>query len=126
MRTNFIFVLLVIFVLALSGCGPKAETECEDLTGCEQFHCLFPNCWCDISGGPGSEIIYDSGLTITDGDSAKAVVNKYFQEYPDKEQDFYSIADLGHNWYNIFYGKYGDIVYTVGPDGRIYKTQCGV
>ena len=124
MRANFIFGLLVIFVLALSGCGPKAE--CENLTGCEQFQCLFPNCWCDTSGGPGSEIIYDSGLTVTDADSAKAVVNKYFQEHPDKAKDFYSIADLGHNWYNIFYGKHGDIAYTVGPDGRIYKTYCGV
>lgn len=98
--------------------------DCLEMQGCEQFHCLFPECWCDeLTDDP---IIYKSGRKVIVVKDAKEVVEEYFEKNPDESNVFYNSVYLGDGWFNLFYGDDGEEVYTVGPEGNVYMTQCGV
>jgi len=100
-----------------------SANECIEMQGCEQFNCLFLDCWCDeLVENP----IHSSGRKVAVVKDAKEVVEGYFEKNPDESKAFYNSVYLGNGWFNLFYEDDEEKVYTVGPKGNVYIIQCGV
>lgn len=107
----------------VNGTG-AVDPGCEGLTGCELYSCRFTGCWCvETEGDP---VLYLSGRKVTSPQEARFVIDEYFVKRESELDVYYDSADLGYGWFNLFYGEAGENVYTVGPDGAVYLTECGV
>jgi hypothetical protein len=120
--------LLFIYGIALLGCGPKkgseghfenyVESDCSELSGCEQLSCVMKGCWCFKTGAP---VLFESGLSIQSEENARSAVDAYFRKNPSLQSELIESETYGYGWYTLYYE--GD-AYTVGPDGNLYLVDC--
>lgn len=100
---------------------------CEGLEDCEMFACLVENCWCSEIP-PQSGVIYLSSKNAIDEESAKAVLIEYLNSASvNYEEETIRVVKLNEIFYNAFYDVEGnEEVLTVGVDGTVMSTVCGV
>ena len=63
-------------------------------------------------------------MIITNEKDAEKVARLYLISISEEANYNLRVADLGSNWYNVFYS--GDEVVTIGPNGKIYNIECGI
>ena len=101
----------------------EENKACNALKGCKQLTCLTTICECLADPEP---VLFQTERKVASPEQAQSVIDQYFRQNPALHSEFHHSAALGLGWYNLFYGPHGDVVYTVGPDGNIYHTACGV
>ncbi|MBU2101086.1 hypothetical protein KKG83_07665 [Candidatus Micrarchaeota archaeon] len=129
---------LVVLALMFSGCPQPEQVYFKDIQSapitsectefkediCGLYACMTDRCWCEQS----PDQILLQGNTVIDSEQ-KAVfhVNNYLNTIASK---FSATKAVTSN--NVFFGVFAEDsegnekAFTVGADGTIIKTQCGV
>ncbi|VVB58634.1 Uncharacterised protein [Candidatus Anstonella stagnisolia] len=138
---NIIFSLAIAFVLLFGCTGNNAGSyrykgtdvpvnyipaACGGKTDCALFACMSNGCWCKPTAGNG--IVFEGGNMRLVGTSEVAA---YTQAYLDGKGVKYTkvrAVALNNMFYNVFFQLEGDgeQMLTVGIDGTIMETVCGV
>ncbi len=113
-------------------------TECQPFQDdiCSLFECMVESCWCNNSS-PESPVLYETYIAVNDEQGAKDAVYAYIAELmygsdksvseEAKKMKINNVVKLNAVFYNVFVDKEGEeIVYTVGKDGQILVTVCGI
>jgi len=112
------------------GDGPLAGVpqECLQFQDdvCGLFDCMVDSCWCDGGTFP-SPILFKGNMEILDEQSAIIVVNQYLKS-DDSEYSTNEAVRLNSFFFNVFVYdvENNEEVFTVGADGTILKTICGI
>ena len=139
------WLIFVILVLFLFGClepetvyfrgieTAPVPAECTEYADdvCGLYACTVDLCWCEESP---DKIVLDGSKTatnVTTEDEAINVVNFYFKSrsvLPLGDSEVLRAVKLNSLFYNVFAetSSGDELVFTVAPDGTIFKTQCGV
>jgi len=138
---NIIFAFAAVLVLLFGCTGNNAGTykykgtevpvnyipaACGGKTDCALFSCMTSSCWCREN--PNNGIVYEGGNTRLVG---VGEVEAYAKAFLDKNSIGYSkvrAVALNNMFYNVFFQLEGDgeQMFTVGIDGTIMETVCGV
>lgn len=99
---------------------------CGGKTDCALFSCMASACWC--KQGENGGIVLEGGKSRIMGASEMAA---YVQAYLDSKGVKYSkvrAVALNQMFYNVFFEEQGsgEQMLTVGIDGTIMQTVCGV
>ena len=102
--------------------------ECQQFQDdiCGLFGCMVNLCWCDDGTFP-SPILFEGNTEILDEQSAIIVVNQYLKS-DDSEYGANKAVRLNSFFFNVFVydAENNERVFTVGADGAVLKTICGI
>jgi hypothetical protein len=145
MKKVIIIIVLVVSVFLFFGCnnpqpqepvlfknieGTSLPVECENVKDdvCGVFSCTVDLCWC--REGP-DQVLYEANVTIDSKEKAEDLVREYFSQDSSLGSRVMSSVKLNDIFYNVFVESIMDDdrlekTYTVGIDGTIIQTVCGV
>jgi len=104
---------------------PQECQQFQDDT-CGLFDCMVNLCWCDDGVFP-SPILFEGNTEILDESSAIIAVNQYLKSN-DSEYSTGKAVRLNSFFFNVFVYDVSnnEKVFTVGTNGTILKTICGI
>lgn len=107
---------------------PKASVppHCSGKTDCDMFSCMVDMCFCASS--PQGGVLYSTKTYVGGTDGAISAAKAYLDANSIPYKGTMRAVKLNALFYNVFYeDAYNDEqTLTVGIDGTIMKTVCGV
>lgn len=131
MKSIFPSLLAISFFSLLVSCIPSTSIDVESCKKkadpCEQYHCLFPGCWC-VPDTTGRMVLFEAGKSINNLDEAKKLANEFLEKNGIKIERLDLLND-DYGWFHMVFDTLdGDkeIHYSISPKGEICHTECGV
>ena len=139
-------IIIIIIVMLVGGIiawqalkAPKEEKnlnketvnipqECQQFQEdiCSLFSCMVKQCWCDERIMP-NPVLNEGKNNIFNGEEAISAVKQYLQNTNSEYIEVKSATRLNDFFFNVFaYNDEEEKVFTVGANGVIFLTVCGI
>jgi hypothetical protein len=131
MKSIFQFILTISVFSLMMSCIPGNSIDVEackkKVDPCEQYHCLFPGCWC-VPDTAGTLVLFEAGKAITSLEEAQELSKAHLTEAAIEYENLNVIQD-DYGWFHMIFdevrgGK--ELHYSISPKGEICHTECGV
>ncbi len=131
MKSIFQFIFGISIFSLMASCIPGNSIDVEackkKADPCEQYHCLFPGCWC-VPDTTGKLILFEAASPIRDLQAAKKLATEYLET---KEIQFekLNVIEEDYGWFHMIFDKVDgekELHYSISPNGEICHTECGV